>query len=220
VTAAEAVTAAMRELEARGLCVGTAGNVSVRDGDRLVISPSGIPPSDLDPSLVSVVDADGRLVQGRPPSSELGLHRLLHDLTGCGAVVHTHAPMSTAIATTHTELPAVHYTIAGLGGPVRVAPYATFGTPELATHVARAMRGRRAALLANHGAVTCGPTLAAAMADTVLLEWLCALYWRALQVGTPRILTDDELDAVRAQAVRLNYGRLAGGAAESGEPVP
>jgi L-fuculose-phosphate aldolase len=129
-------------------------------------------------------------------------------VTGCGAVVHTHSPMATAIASTRAELPAIHYAIAGLGGTVRVAPYATFGTDELAAHVTEAIRDRNAALLSNHGAVTCGPTLARALADSLLLEWLCTLYWRALQVGTPRVLTADELDDVRRQADWLGYDGL------------
>jgi L-fuculose-phosphate aldolase len=205
---AAAVVDAMTGARWAELCIGTAGNVSVRDGDRLVISPSGIAPADLEPGLVSVLDGHDRLLAGRPPSSELVLHRTVHELTGCAAVVHTHSPMATTIATTQTELPAIHYAIVGLGGPVRVAPYALFGSDELAANVATAMRGRTAALLANHGAVTCGPTIGRALDDAVLLEWLCALYWRALQVGPPRLLSDEQLDAVRAQAERLGYPGL------------
>jgi L-fuculose-phosphate aldolase len=208
VLAAEAVARAMRTLVAEGLCIGTAGNVSVRVGDRLVISPSGVPPAALDAGAVAVLDGHGRLVSGQPPSSELALHRAVYDATGCGAVVHTHSPLATTIGTTHTELPAVHYAIAGLGGPVRVAPYATFGTAELAANVRAAIDGRHAALLANHGAVTCAPTLGRALDDAVTLEWLCGLYWRALQVGTPRVLGDDELAAAGEQAQRLGYEGL------------
>jgi L-fuculose-phosphate aldolase len=198
----------MRTLVAEGLCIGTAGNVSVRVGDHVVISPSGVPPAELDAGAVAVLDGAGDLVAGGPPSSELALHRVLYEATGCGAVVHTHAPFATAIGTTHTELPAVHYAIAGLGGPVRVAPYATFGTAELAANLRAAIEGRHAALLANHGAVTTASTLARALDDAVTLEWLCTLYWRALQVGTPRVLDDDDLGAVRAQADRLGYDGL------------
>jgi L-fuculose-phosphate aldolase len=182
--------------------------VSVRLDDRLVISPSGVAPEDLDASAVSVLNDEGELIAGLRPSSELGLHRLVHGIAPGGAVVHTHSPMATTIATTQTELPAIHYAIVALGGPIRVAPYALFGSDELAGAVATAIRGRRAVLLANHGTVTVGPTLERAVDNAVLLEWLCALYWRALQVGRPRILTDDELDAVRAQADRLGYEGL------------
>lgn len=206
--AAARVVAAARELVERGLCIGTAGNVSVRVGDVLVITPSGIPPADLDPSDVSIVGADDRVIGGRRPSSELGLHRLIYDSLGCGAVVHTHAPFSTVIGTTFHELPAIHYAIAALGGRVRVAPYATFGTPELAHNVRQAIEGRTAALLQNHGAVTCGPDLDVAMAGTVTLEWLCSLFWHASAVGTPRVLDAGELDAVRQQARALRYASL------------
>jgi L-fuculose-phosphate aldolase len=206
--AAKAVVDALATLEARGLCIGTAGNVSVRVGDRLVISPSGVAPADLDPSMVAVLDADGHRLAGRPPSSELRLHQMVYGATGGGAVVHTHSPFATVIASTLTELPAIHYAIVRLGGPVRVAPYATFGTAALAEGVEDALRDRRAALLANHGAVTAAPTLAGALDDAVLLEWLCQLYWRARQIGPPRILTADELDDVRRQADRLGYEGL------------
>lgn len=207
-TAAARVVAAAQELVERGLCIGTAGNVSVRVGDVLAITPSGIPPADLDPADVSIIDAENRLVSGRRPSSELGLHRLIYDSLECGAVVHTHAPFSTVVGTTFDELPAIHYAIAGLGGPVRVAPYATFGTSELARNVGQAIEGRTAVLLQNHGAVTCGPDLEVAMAGTVTLEWLCSLFWHARAVGSPRVLDAGELDAVRQQARAVRYASL------------
>ena len=93
-----------------------------------------------------------------------------------------------------------------LGGPIRVAHYATFGTPELAANLAVALDGRSAALLQNHGALTYGASLVQAHDRAVLLEWLCALHWRALQVGRPRILDEDELRAVQDQLARLRYG--------------
>ena len=101
----------------------------------------------------------------------------------------------------------LHYDQLALGGSIRVAPFATFGTPELAAHVERALAGRKAALMANHGAVVWGETLDVAMRNALLLEWLCTLYYRARTLGEPKALTETEQQAVLDQAARLSYGR-------------
>src|SRR6476469_5204421 len=149
------VAAACRRLAAEGLLIGTAGNVSVRAEDQVAITPTGAVLAELEPEMVSVVDADGRVVAGElAPTSELDLHLGVYSRYGAGAVVHTHAPMATALACVlDGELPCVHYQMLLLGGSVRIAPYATFGTPELAESVVRALEGRTAALMANHGAI-------------------------------------------------------------------
>ena len=134
------------------------------------------------------------------------MHLAVYRHTDAAAVVHTHSPFATALSLVLDELPAVHYTINGLGGPVRVAPYATFGSAQLATHLAAALHERNAAILQNHGTVAIGVTLRQAYERAVLLEWLSELYWRARQIGEPRILSQPELDAVRDQATRLRYG--------------
>jgi L-fuculose-phosphate aldolase len=154
-----------------------------------------------------VVDLDGRQVSGPlEPTSELELHLGVHAERGDGAVVHTHAPMATTLACVLDELPVVHYQMLLFGGPVRVAPYATFGTPELAEGVHRALEGRTAALMANHGAVTVGPDPDAAVELALLLEWACGLYWHAAQLGTPRVLDAGSQQAVLDQAAALGYG--------------
>jgi L-fuculose-phosphate aldolase len=134
------------------------------------------------------------------------MHLVVYELTGAGAVVHTHSSVATALGTVREELPAIHYAITAFGGPVRVAPYALFGTTELAGGLRGALAGRTAALLANHGAVVSGRTLDEAYDHAVLLEWLCSVYWHASALGSPRVLGEGELDAVRAQMARLEYG--------------
>jgi len=202
----ERVAAASRELAAAGLVRATSGNVSARDGDRIAITPTGGVLGELTAGDVVVVDRDGALLQGeRGPTSELALHLGALERFGAGAVVHTHPPIGTALSLVLDELPCVHYEMVALGGPVRVAPYRTFGTPELAAVVHDALEGRSAALMANHGAITLGDTLAQAVERAHLLEWACGLYWRAAAVGEPRALDADELEAARAQFRAKDY---------------
>ena len=203
----ERVAQAARKLAAEGLVVGTAGNVSERADDLVAITPTGAALEDLTPQQVTVVDLAGEHVDGDlAPSSELGLHLGIYARYGAGAVVHTHAPMATALSCVIDELPCVHYQLLLLGGPVRVAPYRTFGTPELAAATVEALEGRTAALMANHGAITYGPDLDAAVTQSLLLEWACTVYWRAAAIGTPRALSEEERHAVVAAAVARNYG--------------
>lgn len=201
------LVALARRASAEGLSSGTSGNLSVRVDDTVLITPSSLDPDETEADDICVVDLAGVQVMGaRRPSSEVPMHLAVYRTTSATAVVHTHSPFATALSVTIDELPAVHYNIAGLGGPVRVAPYATFGSDELAANIATALEGRVAAILQNHGTIAVGRTLRQAFDRAVLLEWLCALYWRALQVGSPRILSESDLDAVRAQSQRLRYG--------------
>jgi L-fuculose-phosphate aldolase len=203
----EAIAAACRRLAAAGLVRGTSGNVSVRSGDHVAVTPTGAVLADVTAGDVAVVDRDGTQCDGGlAPTSELDLHLGVYARYETGAVVHTHAPAATAAACVLDELPCVHYEMLLLGGPVRVAPYATFGTPELAAHVAEALDGRSAALLANHGTVTHGPTLDAAIAATELLEWAADLYARAAALGEPRVLGAEDLASVAEAAARRAYG--------------
>jgi L-fuculose-phosphate aldolase len=204
----EDVAAACRRLAADGVVHATAVNVSARDGDLIAITPTGARLEDLTAGEVAVVDRAGALVDGPlAPTSELALHLGIVERFEAGAVVHTHAPFATALSCVLDELPLVHYEMLMLGGPVRVAPYATFGTPELAAGCLDALEGRTAALMANHGAVTWGADLAGALAATEVLEWACAVYWRACQVGKPRVMdADDQLAFVEALSQR-GYGR-------------
>jgi L-fuculose-phosphate aldolase len=192
-----------RRLRTLGLVVGTAGNVSVRRGDHVVISPSGVDYEALRPELVGVHDLAGAPVDAAlRPSSELPLHLAAYATSAAGAVVHTHAPASTALSVVVDELPAVHYYLAMFGGPVRVAPYATFGSARLAENVAAALDGRTAALLGNHGAVVLADDLDDALERAQYLEYVCEVALRALGSGLPlRTLDAEELATVSRHLV-------------------
>jgi L-fuculose-phosphate aldolase len=180
-----------------GLVVGTAGNLSIRSGDLVAITPTSVDYDALDPGLICVVGLDGGVVEAeRAPSSELPMHLAVYRATGAAAIVHTHAPHATALATVVEELPAIHYMIAELGGPVRVTPYVTFGTDELAASVVDAFNGRSAVLLGSHGTLTIGDSLEQAYWRTVLLEWLATLYCRAALLGAPRLIPAEEIERV------------------------
>jgi len=180
-----------------GLVVGTAGNLSIRAGDLVAVTPSSVDYDELDPRLICVVGLDGEIVETeRSPSSELPMHLAVYHATDAAAIVHTHAPYATVLATVVDELPAIHYMIAELGGPVHVAPYATFGSDELAGSVMAALDGRSAVLLGSHGTLTIGESLEQAYWRSVLLEWLATLYYRAAQLGEPRLLPDEEIERV------------------------
>jgi L-fuculose-phosphate aldolase len=207
VSARDAVAAAARRLAAEGLLVGTAGNVSLRDGDRVAVTATGVVLAACTPEQVTVVSTSGEVIEGDlVPTSELDLHLGVYAATGAGAVVHTHAPCSTAVACVLVELPVLHYQQLLLGGEVRVAPYATFGTPALAAGVAAALDGRQAALMANHGSVAVGGSLEEAVENAVLLEWLAALHLRASSLGHPRVLSEEQQADVITQALRRGYG--------------
>ena len=195
----EQVAAASRSIAAAGLVRATSGNVSARDGDRVAITPTGGVLGELTAEQVVVVDRAGEVLEGTlAPTSEIALHLGVYERYGAGAVVHTHAPVATALSIVLDELPCVHYEMLALGGSVRVAPYRTFGTPELAAGVLAALEDRTAALMANHGAITFADDLALAVERTHLLEWACTVYWRAAAIGEPRVLGGDALGAVGA----------------------
>jgi L-fuculose-phosphate aldolase len=192
------VVDACRYLSRSGLVVGTAGNVSVRVGDLVVISPSGVDYEAMTARDVGVHDLDGRAVDAvLEPSSELALHLAVYRSSARTAVVHTHAPASTALSTLVDEVPASHYYSALFGGRVRVAPYATFGTSRLAENVATALRDRGAALMGNHGAVLVGEDLGKVMALVPYLEYICDVQLRAMATGAPvRVLDAEEVAEV------------------------
>jgi L-fuculose-phosphate aldolase len=204
----EALVATARRTVSEGLVVGTSGNVSVRVDDTVLVTPSGVPYDRLTPTDVTGVDLDGRQVLGTlVPTSELPMHLAVYRTTDAGAVVHTHAVHATAVSTLVTELPAIHYMTSALGGPVRVAPYATYGTDELAENMLRALAGRSGCLLQNHGTVTYGTTLDQAYDRTAQLEWMCRLWLTASSVPglSPTLLSQTQLAEV-AERLR-GYGQ-------------
>ena len=196
-----------RALAVAGLVVGTSGNVSVRDGERVLLSPRGRALGELTVDDIAVTNLAGDVLTGAP-TSELELHLAIYRRFDAGAIVHTHAPRATAVACVVDELPVVHYQLLAMGGAIRVAPFAAFGTAQLAAAVTDALDGRRAALLANHGAITYAATLAEAVERAVALEWACGVYLDAARIGTPRVLDEQQQVDVRASAVRHGYRSL------------
>ncbi|MFD1524524.1 class II aldolase/adducin family protein [Pseudonocardia yunnanensis] len=207
-----------RQMQADGLTVGTSGNLSVRSGDHIAITPSGVPYENLTAAAICVVDLDGRPVEeGLAPSSELPMHTRVYAETDAVAVVHTHPLYATALSTLVDELPAIHYMVALLGGPVRVAPYATYGSPELAEGSVRALAGRYGVILQNHGATTYGDTLEKAYTRSIYLEWLCRLYHQAQLLGQPRLLPPEEIE--RVARMLGSYGQNPLGYGTNPDPV-
>ena len=191
------IAAVCTGLAAAGLVVGTAGNVSARAGELIAVTPSGLDYAALTAELVGVHRLDGTPVEAPlQPSSELPLHLAVYAAADVGAIVHTHAPAATAVSALVNEVPAIHYQVASFGGPVAVAPYATYGTGELAANVVAALAGRSACLMANHGAVTTGPDLRTAVTRARALEWVCDVYLRAAAAGRPRLLPPEEIETV------------------------
>ncbi len=180
-----------------GLVVGTSGNVSARVGDLVLITPSGVRYDRLGPDDLVAVGLDGTQRLGTlRPSSEVPLHLAVYRATDARAVVHTHAPHATAVSALVDEVPAIHYICAVLGGPVRVARYATYGTEELAAAALEALRGRSGCLLRNHGTLVHAGSLERAHDDTAQLEWMCRVWLTARAAGDPALLPAEEIARV------------------------
>jgi L-fuculose-phosphate aldolase len=202
------LVATARRTVADGLVVGTSGNVSVRVGDTVLVTPTGVPYDRLTRDDIVGVGLDGRQVLGSlRPTSELPMHLAVYRLTDARAVVHTHAAHATAVSVLVPELPLIHYMAADLGGPVRVAPYATYGTPELAENMIRALSDRTACLLQNHGTIAFGASLDQAYDRTAQLEWMCRVWLLSSSVPglAPALLSPDQLEEV-AERLR-GYGQ-------------
>ncbi|MFI1159837.1 class II aldolase/adducin family protein [Streptomyces sioyaensis] len=205
------VTTARRTV-ADGLVVGTSGNVSCRLKDLVLVTPSGVPYDRLGPGDLTAVDLAGTQIIGTlRPTSELPMHLAVYRSTTAAAVVHTHAPYATAVSALVPELPPVHYMTAALGGPVRVAPYALYGSDELAAHMLDALRDRTGCLLQNHGTMTYGDSLDQALDRTAQLEWMCRVWLTAQSVPghTPSLLSAGQLDAAAARL--RGYGQRGRG---------
>jgi L-fuculose-phosphate aldolase len=187
------------ELGARGLIVGSSGNVSERTDQGMIITPSGGSPDGVDDGGMASITLDGALLNNATPSSEWEMHAAIYRaFPDAGCVVHTHADACTALASLHRDLPPFHYMVVQFGGPnVRCAPYVTFGTPALAGLAVKAMKGRTACLLANHGMILYARDAATALTQAVLLETLCRQYLLALSAGRPRVLSAAEIRAAK-----------------------
>lgn len=198
----EAVVATAREMNAIGINRGKSGNVSARwrddTFDGFLITPTGLLYTQTSSHDIVAVSAGGIAHGARAPSSEWRFHRDIYAAREeVGAIVHTHSPFATTLACLHRDIPPFHYMVAVAGGPnIRCAPYATFGTQQLSDHAVAALADRRACLLAHHGMIATGPSLDDALALAVEVEHLAEVYWRALQIGEPAMLSDAEMSIV------------------------
>ncbi|MBN2034801.1 MAG: class II aldolase/adducin family protein [Deltaproteobacteria bacterium] len=183
-----------------GLTVATGGNLSVADRRQglIVISPSAVDYSGIKPSNVVALTMEGEKVEGRgKPSSELPLHLALYRKRGdIQAVVHTHSVYATTVASLGWEIPFFHYLVGFSGKKVPLARYATFGSEELALNVAQAIEQHNAVLMENHGVVAVGATLAAAFSVAEIVEYLARIYCQVKGLGTPAILSEEEMEKV------------------------
>jgi len=201
------IAATIAKLAARGLYFGTAGNISARTATGFLITPTGIPSEDIRPADMVAVDMRGRHKGKLLPSSEWHFHRAIYrDRADVKAIVHTHSTFATVMSCLRRDIPGFHYMVAKAGGPaIRCARYATFGTEALARNAVAALGRRRACLLANHGLIAAGPTLAAARRLAEEVEALCEQYWAALAIGRPVLLPSAEMTRVVVKF--RSYGR-------------
>jgi len=189
------------QMNASGLNQGTSGNISARHGERMLITPSGVPYEDLEPEHIASMPMDAVELSWQgpcKPSSEWHFHlSILNDKPDTSAIIHTHSMYATIVSIAGEPIPACHYMIAAFGGStVKCARYATFGTPELSAEIRVAMVDRNACLLANHGMVATGPDLDKAMWSAIELETLAKQYWHAKMAGGMVVLPDEEMAIV------------------------
>jgi L-fuculose-phosphate aldolase len=197
------IVACARAMNQCGLNQGTSGNVAARvelgeAGARILVTPTGMAYDAMEPEDIVELTMDGTERGRRRASSEWRIHlEIMKARPEVRAVLHAHSMFSTTLSCARRAIPAFHYMVAVAGGTtIPCAEYATFGTAELAANVVAALAGRRACLLANHGMVAVGASLGEALALAVEVETLAAMYWRTLQVGSPVILDDAEMERV------------------------
>jgi L-fuculose-phosphate aldolase len=205
-----AIIATAREMSARGLSPGRSGNVSSRQGQGMLITPSGMKYEDLKPADIVTVVADGKVPPGnRIPSSEWRFHLAVYRARpDVDAIIHAHSLNATVLACAHRPVPAFHYMVAVAGGrDIPLVPYATFGTEALSNHVAAGLARRNACLMANHGQIAVGASPAHALELASEVETLCEMYIGVLHLGPAHVLPDAEMDLVLEKF--RSYGQKA-----------
>ena len=197
----QSIIDACRQMNTLGINQGTSGNISLRHGEGMLITPTSVPYDAMQADQIVFMKLDGAPAAGQRPSSEWRFHRdILKARSEVNAVVHAHPPYSTILAIMGMEIPPVHYMIVCAGGDtIPCAPYATFGTEELSRHAVAALEDRSACLLAHHGMIAIGTSLAKAMWLAVEVETLARQYHGCLQIGTPPQLAKAEIENVRAR---------------------
>ena len=181
-----------------GINQGKSGNVSARTESGFLVTPTGIAYDETRPEQIVAMKMDGTHEGSTLPSSEWRFHRDIYAARGdVNAIVHTHATFATTLACMDRGIPPFHYMVAVAGGSdIRCAAYATFGTQELSDHVLVALKERRACLMSHHGMIACGENLAKALTLAVEIESLARMYWQALQIGEPTLLSESEMRTV------------------------
>lgn len=204
------------KMTASGINQGTAGNISVRVDDKLLITPSSLPYDQMAPEDIVEMDFDGNWSGARRPSSEWRFHRdILAARQDVSVVLHCHSVHATALACLHRSIPSYHYMVGVAGGTdIRCAPYATFGTQALSDAALGALVDRKACLLGQHGQISLGKNLEAALWLAIEVETLADMYLKTLAVGEPPILPEEEMARVLDQMQRMDYGQ-----APNDEPI-
>ncbi|MEA1932483.1 class II aldolase/adducin family protein [Halohasta litorea] len=188
-----------RQMLDQGLTTGTGGNISARNGDRVAISPSGMPYDEIDPEDVPIVDLNGNHLEGdRKPSSEFRMHTdVIRERDDVGGVVHTHSPYASTFASLGEPIPASHYLIAFIGNKIPVAPYETYGTAELAEAALDALGEEyNACLLEQHGVLAVGDSVEAAFEVALMVEYCARIHYQAVSIGEPNIVPDEEIETL------------------------
>jgi L-fuculose-phosphate aldolase len=205
-----AIVETAQAMDRAGFCPSKSGNVSARQAGGLLITPSGLPYARMTPADLIEIDLEGKVLSGQgKPSSEWPFHVAIYKARPeANAIAHTHSPRATALASTRQGIPAFHYMIALCGGAdVRCADYATFGTPELAANAVKGLEGRKAVLLANHGVIALGQTLAGAFTIISEVENLAGQYLDILAAGLKPVILD-EAEMLRVSAKFAGYGKV------------
>jgi L-fuculose-phosphate aldolase len=195
-------------MNALGINQGTSGNISLRHGKGMLITPTSVPYDEMTAEQIVLMDMDGSFAPGQRPSSEWRFHLdILRSRNEVEAVVHAHPTYCTILSIMGLEIPPIHYMIAAAGGEsIRCAPYATYGTPELSRHAVKALEGRFACLLGHHGMIAIGQSLAKALWLAVEVETLARQYHGCLQIGQPPLLSREEIERVRNKMTGYGLG--------------
>ena len=206
----EMIVAYGKRMLSAGLTRGTGGNLSIYDRnlELMAITPSGIPYEEIEAEDIMIMKLDGTIVEGnKTPSSEHAMHEIVYRTReDVGAMLHVHSTFAVTLACLNEDLPAVDYMVAySRGRSVKCAPYASFGTPDLAVNALKTMGDQNAVLLANHGMNVVGPDLPKAFAIAEQLEFCAELYVRAQTIGKPVILPDDEMDKMVKRFIQAGY---------------
>jgi len=192
------IVSALKKQNKIGFNLGSEGNISVRNSEKIFITSSGCNVSDLSEKDICVIESNGRVINKKKPSSEIKLHLIIYNSRkNINAIVHSHSPWASIISCLRKEIPSFHYMVAEFGGKnIRCADYAKFGTDNLAKKVFNAINNRKGCLISNHGQITIGESLDEALILSEALEKLCMQYYHCLLTKKLRLLKSSEMDEV------------------------